>query len=116
MKDVFKAASVQCEGPVDWIEKFNTLSDRLPRESVVQMQDKEELPDWLDHLKGYSVWERNNKWMLHHAFADGDRVSLIALWDGAGQDGEGGTMDMVTEAKRRGAAWIIINTKELFGL
>jgi hypothetical protein len=40
----------------------------------------------------------------------------IALWDGAGGDGPGGTEDLVEKAQTLGARDRVIYTKELFGL
>ncbi|MGZ4866121.1 MAG: hypothetical protein ACXV7C_02790, partial [Candidatus Angelobacter sp.] len=62
------------------------------------------------------VWERSNLWMLHNALWYGaENVTLIALWDGQGEDGPGGTKHMVETADTSGAQTIIIDTKELFG-
>ncbi len=40
-------------------------------------------------------------------------MTLVALWDGKGGDGEGGTEHMVKQAKARGAKVVRINIKEL---
>jgi hypothetical protein len=80
------------------------------------MQASRELPDWLHDKPGYTVWQRNNLWMLHRALsiAGGSYVTLIALWDGSGQgDGPGGTADMVQTARSRGAKLRHIDTKQL---
>ena len=55
--------------------------------------------------------------MLHNAIAvGGEDTTLIALWDGEGGDGPGGTQDMVETAKKRGARTIVLDTRKLFGL
>ena len=112
-KDFFKS-SVEFAGG-EWINRFNQLFDKLQKKNkIVQLQKKEKMPAWLSHKKAYTVWERNNRWMLHHARAKGDAgVSLIALWDKMGQDGTGGTQDMVSEAASEGARIIEINPREL---
>ena len=47
-----------------------------------QLLDEEtDLPTWLRGREGYSIWQRSNLWMLHTAFALGDRVTLMALWN-----------------------------------
>ncbi|MEP7107267.1 MAG: hypothetical protein ABI760_04780 [Ferruginibacter sp.] len=43
----------------------------------------------------------------------GINMSLIALWDGKGGDGAGGTEHMVKEAKERGAKTVVIDMNEL---
>jgi hypothetical protein len=61
--------------------------------------------------------------MLFNALAEacddksGDpNLTLIALWDGKGGDGPGGTGDLVDKVKAMGARHRIIDTKALFGL
>jgi hypothetical protein len=41
---------------------------------------------------------------------------VIALWDGSSGDGPGGTEDMVTKARTRGAKTIVLNTRTLFSI
>jgi hypothetical protein len=98
------------------VERFDALYDRLkPR----VLQTTEELPRWLRTKKDYTVWQRNNLWVLHNALALGGRdqnVTLIALWNGRGGDGPGGTEDMVDQARERGAKVVILDTKSLFGV
>ena len=67
---------------------------------------------------GYTIWQRNNLWMLYNALAGGgDNVTLIALWDGVDSgDGPGGTADMVEKARERGAKTVTLDTKEIFAL
>jgi hypothetical protein len=43
-------------------------------------------------------------------------ITLIALWDGEGGDGPGGTGDLIKKVEALGARREIINTKQLFGL
>jgi len=55
--------------------------------------------------------------MLHNALHRGGRnTTLIALWDGGGGDGPGGTTDMIAQASELGARTIIIDTRKEFGL
>ena len=47
-------------------------------------------------------FERCNLWLLYSALACGiDKLRFIALWDGGGGDGPGGTAHMYNEVKRR---------------
>jgi hypothetical protein len=112
-RDQFVVASVQSAGP-EWVDRFNSLHDRLP---VSVLAESKELPRWLRAKDKYTIWNRNNLWMLHHALANGAaRVTLIALWNGERGDGPGGTEDMIQQAKARGAKTIIVDTRKAFGL
>jgi hypothetical protein len=112
-RDQFVVASVQSAGP-GWVDRFHSLHERLP---VSVLAESRELPRWLRAKDTYTIWNRNNLWMLHHALAKGAAsVTLIALWNGDRGDGPGGTEDMIAQAKARGAKTIIIETKEAFGL
>ena len=95
----FAAASVLEAGP-DWMERFHTL---CKRQEIKVLADSEALPAWLAARDGYTIWERNNRWILHTALSRSDiDITLIVLWDGAGGDGPGGTRDMVKLAASRG--------------
>jgi hypothetical protein len=83
------------------------------------MQATKTMPDWLQDKPEYTVWQRNNLWILHQALtvAGGSYVTLIALWDGEGRgDGPGGTADMVRIARSRGAKLRHIDSRRIFGL
>jgi hypothetical protein len=80
---------------------------------VLTLSDIDSLPGWLQTQPGYSTWPRSNLWMLHHAFADSDRVTVLALWNGEPSDGPGGVSDMVRAAKQMGADIRIIQTEKL---
>jgi hypothetical protein len=120
----FVVASVAPAGP-EWVERFNRIYDR-PLQRLKQLGDQPnrreladsaELPRWLRGKPNYGVWQRNNLWMLHNALAAGrDCTTLIALWNGGKGDGPGGTEDMVEKAKARGAKFIHLDTRKLFGL
>lgn len=112
-RDEYVKASVRDAGP-GWMDRFNALYNRLPRRVL---DDSEALPRWLQSKPGYSIWNRNNLWMLYNAMARGSQyVTLIALWDCQSGDGPGGTRDMVARAEDRGAKTIALNTKKIFGL
>jgi hypothetical protein len=74
-----------------------------------------ELPRWLKPAKNYSIWERNNRWILNNALVHGaSRVTLVALWnERIVPDGPGGTQDMVTTAEERGAKVVRLNAEPL---
>ena len=111
-RDLYIRASVAPAGP-DWVEEFNRLVRLRPTRVL---GESEELPTWLQEKPAYNIWQRNNLWNLHNALAavGGENVTLIALWNGASGDGEGGTADMVQKAQERGAKTIILDTKKIF--
>ncbi len=107
--DKFKTESVAFAG-TDWIERFDSLYHKLPHQTLC---DTKELPVWLQKKNDYTIWERNNLWELHSALVNGGmKMSLIALWDGQGGDGAGGTEHLVKQANERGAKVMVIDMKE----
>ncbi len=107
----FIPVSVAPAGP-DWIDRFNRLLDREPPRVL---QESETMPSWLSHKSKYNVWQRNNLWVLFNALTCGARrCTAIALWDGASGDGDGGTQDLVTQARSRGAKTVTLDTRSLF--
>jgi hypothetical protein len=112
-REKFIRESVQFAGP-QWVKRFNHLLEKLPEQILADTAD---LPKWLQKKPGYSIWVRNNLWMLESALVNGGAyMTLIALWDGKGGDGAVGTEHMVQEAEQKGATIMRIDTKELFGL
>lgn len=111
-RDEFVEKSVRPAGP-EWERRFDRLYETLPRREMTEAT----LPAWLREREDYNVWQRSNLWMLSEALEQGgDKVTLIALWDGGAGDGPGGTEDMVKRARERGARTVILDTKTLFGL
>jgi hypothetical protein len=109
-REQFLVESVQFANST-WPHRFDELYCKLPRK---ELADKKELPKWLQKKPAYSIWERNNLWMLNTALASGGiQLTLIAVWDGKSGDGEGGTEHMVRQAKARGAKAVVIDIKEL---
>ena len=105
-REQFLVESVEFAG-TGWVERFDQLYKKIPTHILSQTK---ELPGWLQKKENYTIWERNNLWELNYALARGGiNMTLIALWDGKGGDGPGGTSDMVKEAKARGAKTIIID-------
>jgi hypothetical protein len=103
--DQFIAESVAFAGS-NWVERFYSLYNSLDRHVLSQTK---ELPNWLQTRQDYSIWERNNLWMLHSSLVcGGANMSMIAVWNGKTGDGTGGTEHMMSEAKNRGAAVNVI--------
>lgn len=110
-KSEYIKASVADSG-ANWVERFNRLYEKL---QAKVLSESERLPRWLRAKKSYDIWQRSNLWMLHNALSiSQDRLTLIALWNGATGDGPGGTEDMVERAKDRGARFVHLDTKTLF--
>jgi hypothetical protein len=109
-RDAYVRASVQDSGS-DWVTRFDNLQQSLPTRVL---GDSLELPRWLRPLENYSIWQRTNLWLMHNALVHGaSRMTLIALWNGEGGDGPGGTEHLVEEARQRGARTIVLDTKSL---
>ncbi len=101
-KEEYKKASVSFAGKV-WETRFEGLMRKLPTQILLKEKDNQD-----------SIWERTNLWMLHEALkGGGENMTLIALWDGKGGDGEGGTEHMVRVAKKEGAKTKIIDVNKL---
>ena len=112
-RDAYVTESVSPAGP-DWIARFN---HQYSTASVREYQRQKDLPDWLADKPNYDIWQRSNLWMMHNALAlGGDDTTLIALWDGKGGDGPGGTEHMVQSVNHRGARAIVLDTKPLLGV
>lgn len=109
-RDEFIKESVAFAG-AKWIERFDTLYGKLPRRVLSQTK---EFPKWLAKKKNYNIWMRNNLWELNSAMVNGGmNMTLIALWDGKGGDGPGGTEHMVQVAKEKGAKVVVIDINTL---
>jgi hypothetical protein len=103
----FIAASVG-----DWVERFQRLLKQAP---PAVLATSKTLPAWLAAKPGYDIWQRNNLWLIASALAlNPGHFTLIALWDGQGGDGTGGTQHMVQVAQQHGARFIHLNTRQLF--
>jgi hypothetical protein len=113
----------------DWVERFWKIYNAHKEQGRVRVlsdaadDEGEYLPAWLREKQGYNIWQRNNLWMLFNALdeacdpkSEDPNITLIALWDGEGGDGPGGTRDLVEKVKDLGSQPIVINTKALFGL
>jgi hypothetical protein len=107
----YAAQSVTSAGP-EWTRRFYDL---MAKTSFRVLQSSEDLPQGVAQRTDYTVWQRNNLWMLHNALANGSRhVTLIALWDGKAGDGPGGTADMVDQITRRGGEVVRIGAGTVF--
>ena len=109
-REQFIVKSVEFAGN-NWVDRFDDLFKKLPKKYLANTK---ELPKWLQHKNSYTIWERNNLWMLNSSLVcSGINMTMIALWDGKGGDGAGGTEHMVKQAKSRGAKTIVIDINTL---
>jgi hypothetical protein len=98
-KEEFVKHSVQHGGP-QWVERFLRLLERRPSRVLA---DSTTLPAWLRVRKDYTIWQRNNLWMLFNALSlNPQQLTLIPLWDQGAADGPGGTRDLVNQVRARG--------------
>jgi len=104
--------SVSDAGP-QWVERFRRLVESS--DDVRHLHDRDQLPRWLRGRRGYDVWQRSNRWLIHQALATPEaKVTLIALWDGQAGDGPGGTANLVAMASAHGAKVVHLDTRMLF--
>jgi tetratricopeptide (TPR) repeat protein len=110
----FMEASVDNEDK-SWLHRFHAQLEKHPTFPV--LTDSPELPKWLQFKRGYDIWQRNNLWLLSEALCLAPKnLTVIGLWDGEPGDGPGGTAQMVSLAKDRGARFVQLDTKKLFDL
>lgn len=68
-----------------------------------------------DLPEGVDPFERCNLWLLYTALAMGlPKVRFVALWNGAGGDGPGGTAHMVSEVERLTGRVHWLDTRKIF--
>jgi hypothetical protein len=98
----YKKKSVSFAGD-DWEERFDKLKESLPVHILPKVKSNNN-----------SIWESTNLWMLDDALKDGgENMTLLALWDGKGGDGSGGTEHMVKIAKEQRSEVKIIDINKL---
>lgn len=82
-------------GAAHWVDDYWNLLARTPSWTI-EVDEATRRND--------EVYRATNRWMLEVARAQAGRgpVHLIAVWDGEGAVGEGGTADMVVAAEQSG--------------
>jgi hypothetical protein len=93
----FIATSVVPAGQ-DWVRRFLTLVKRLGPENVRVMGEN----DGRKYQATEDIWSRANLWMIGATVALAPQRTLLALWDGKGGDGPGGTEHLVSVAPNYG--------------
>jgi hypothetical protein len=96
-------------GGDEWRERFYAIKAKLQDPIRIVPEELGPLP------KGIDPFERCNLWLLYTALACGvDKVRFVALWNGGGGDGPGGTAHLYNEVKRRTGRVTWLDTRELW--
>lgn len=104
----FLQASVAFAGE-SWVDRYYALKENALTHIRVQPEELGPLP------KSANPYVRNNLWQLHTALAHGpDKVRFVALWNGEGGSGPGGTEHMVETVKQHAGRVSILDTRQLF--
>lgn len=92
-----------------WRDRFYAMKETL--QDPIRI-----MPDQLGPSpEGVNPYERCNLWLLNSALACGiDKVRFLALWNGGGGDGPGGTEHMYNEVKRRTGRVTWLDTRTLW--
>lgn len=97
--------------PDTWISRYQAVRNHLLTHTWITPNELGPPPD------GRDPYARNNLRQLYTAVSYGpEKVRILALWNGRGGDGPGGTADMIQQAKALGAKTLIIDTKKLFSI
>jgi hypothetical protein len=103
----FLAESVDPAG-ADWHARYLAVRSRAAALHVLPLE-RDPGP------AAESAYARNNRRMLEAASRFGtDRVEFIALWNGKGGDGPGGTQDLMDEVRRRSGRTHWLDTTALW--
>jgi hypothetical protein len=93
----FIATSVAPAG-IGWVQRFHILVKQLGPKNVRVMGEN----DGRKYEATEDVWSRANLWMVEDTVALAPQRTLLALWDGKGGDGPGGTEHLVSVAPSYG--------------
>lgn len=105
---VTRSVLPSADGP-RWRDRFHAAVEAPQTTVRVMPEELGPLPDGVD------PFERCNLWLLHSALAAGvERVRFVALWNGGGGDGPGGTAHMVAEVQRHTGRVLWLDTREVF--
>jgi hypothetical protein len=89
----FIAVSVAPAGQA-WVRRFRMLLKQLGKENIRVMGEN----DGRNNEAIDDIWSRANLWMVEDAVVLAPQRTLLALWDGQGGDGPGGTEHLVSIA------------------
>jgi tetratricopeptide (TPR) repeat protein len=110
--DFIKESIRTSVGGEQWTDRFYAVDTRLKQDKTPMRIMPEALGPLPKHVNAF---ERCNLWLLYSALSNGlDKVRFIALWNGGGSDGPGGTQHMYNEVQRRTGRVTWLKTKELW--
>ena len=90
-----------------WHERYLAVKSR----AVLHVMPDERGPPADDE----NPYERNNRWMLESAARfGGSKIAFVALWNGEGGDGPGGTQHFMDEARRKTERIYWLDTRKLW--
>ncbi len=91
----------------DWHDRYLAVKSRAKLHVM---------PDELGPLQaGENPYERNNRWMLESAARfGGKKIAFIALWNGQGGDGPGGTQHFMDDARGKTERIYWLDTRKLW--
>jgi hypothetical protein len=91
-----------------WRDRYYAMQEKLTLPIRVMPEELGPTPPEVN------AFERCNLWLLYSALSCGiDRVRFIALWNGSGGDGRGGTAHLYHEVLRRTGRVNWIDTRSL---
>lgn len=92
-----------------WRERYEAVKEHAKSRLYVAPQELGPIPKTAD------PYERNNLWLLYSALSWGsEKLHFIALWDGKGGDGKGGTEHMLRTVEKRSGQTHVIKTSSLW--
>ena len=99
---------VTSAGGDKWCDRFYAIKAKLLEPIRIMPDELGPAPANVD------PFERCNLWLMYSALASGiDKLRFVALWDGGGGDGRGGTAHMLDEVKRRTGRVTWLDTRTL---
>jgi hypothetical protein len=109
----FQRESVE-RGGAGWVARFQALCQKSPQSPRI-LQDSSAPPQWLATRKNYTLWERNNFWMVFSTLAVGaPKQTLIALFNAEREpEGAGGTRHLMAVANDFGLRTLSIDARGL---
>lgn len=103
------ASVLACARGTSWRDRFFSVKEKLRDPVRIMTDELGPLPSGID------PFERCNLWLMYSALAcDVEKVRFIALWNGAGGDGPGGTARMYNEVRRRTGRVTWLDTRTLW--
>lgn len=107
-------ATVQADHASGWAGRYHQVFRAATQVHVLSRTAQ--LPPWLGERPSYSPWQRQNRWMLHHAWAmpGVERVTAVALSDDDVDEAPPSGADATHSSQVRRAAVLPVNTTELF--